>query len=106
MEACLSLESQTLGGESFPIARAFFQAEPRDLPGLPHQCCDRLTEDTYLVRFALPGNSQSAQGLASTSSYGTLRWQDLILWYAQIVGNTSSHGTLRQWEDLSYATLR
>lgn len=38
MDACMSLESQLLAVESFPVAELSLQAEPRDLPSLLHQC--------------------------------------------------------------------
>ena len=91
---------------------------------------DRLTEDTYLVRFALPGNSQLGlrpgqhlilrytqvvggphptvhSGGGSTSSYGTLRWwEHLILQYTQVVG--APHPTVHSGggSTSSYGTLR
>ena len=124
MEACLSLEFQILAGESFPVAELPFQAEPRDLPGLPDQCCGQAhqghlpcpvftTREQPAWPAAWPApHSTVHSGSGRTSSYGTLRWwEHLILWYTQVVGaphptvhtgsgRTSSHGTLRWWEDL------
>ena len=124
MEACLSLESQVLAGESFPLAELSFQAEPRDLPGLPHQCCRQAhqghlpcpvcttrEQPARLAAWPAP-HSTVHSGSGRTSSYGTLRWwEHLILRYTQVVGGphptihsghgrTPSYSTLRWWEPL------
>ena len=86
MEACLSLEFQILAGESFPVAELPFQAEPRDLPGLPDQCCGQAhqghlpcpvftTREQPAWPAAWPApHSTVHSGSGRTSSYGTLRW--------------------------------
>ena len=71
VDACVSVESQVLAVGYFPVAELPFQAEPRDLPGLPHQCRGQ-THQGHLPCSVCTTQEQPARPAAWTAPHPTV----------------------------------
>lgn len=72
VDACVSVESQVLAVGHFPVAELPVQAEPRDLPGLPHQCRGQ-THQGHLPCSVCTAQEQPAWPAARTAPHPTVR---------------------------------